>query len=61
MFPLLEEQYFVGALFDPVEGHVDPSGVTNAYAICARQARRRGLPPHVGVRPAPAAPTARGT
>jgi dimethylglycine dehydrogenase len=37
VFPLLEEQYFVGALFDPVEGHVDPSGVTNAYAICARQ------------------------
>ena len=37
MFPLLEEQYFVGALFDPVEGHLDPSGVTNAYAICARQ------------------------
>ena len=55
MFPLLEEQYFVGALFDPVEGHLDPSGVTNAYAICARQARRRGQPPHVGVRPAPAA------
>ena len=38
LFPLLEEQYFVGALFDPVEGHVDPTGVTNAYAICARQA-----------------------
>jgi dimethylglycine dehydrogenase len=37
-FPLMEEQYFVGALFDPVEGHVDPSGVTTAYAICARQA-----------------------
>ena len=37
LFPLMEEQYFVGALFDPVEGHVDPSGVTNAYAICARQ------------------------
>ena len=37
LFPLLEEQYFVGALFDPVEGHLDPSGVTNAYAICARQ------------------------
>ena len=48
LFPLLEEQYFVGALFDPVEGHVDPSGVTNAYAICARQAGRRGLPAHVG-------------
>ena len=24
IFPLLEEQYFVGALYDPVEGHVDP-------------------------------------
>ena len=38
LFPLLEERYFIGALFDPVEGHVDPSGVTNAYAICARNA-----------------------
>ena len=38
MFPLMEDQYFVGALFDPVEGHVDPTGVTNAYAMCARQA-----------------------
>jgi dimethylglycine dehydrogenase len=38
VFPLMEDQYFVGALFDPVEGHVDPTGVTNAYAICARNA-----------------------
>ena len=38
MFPLLEEKYFVGALFDPAEGHVDPTGVTRAYAACARQA-----------------------
>jgi dimethylglycine dehydrogenase len=38
LFPLLEDQYFVGALYDPVEGHVDPSGVTNAYVVCARQA-----------------------
>ena len=38
IFPLLEEKYFLGALYDPVEGHVDPSGVTHAYAICARQA-----------------------
>lgn len=37
MFPLLDESYFVGALFDPLEGHLDPSSVTNAYAICARQ------------------------
>ena len=38
IFPLMEDQYFVGALFDPVEGHVDPTGVTNAYATCARNA-----------------------
>ncbi len=37
--PLLEERYFVGALYDPDEGSVDPYGVTHAYAICAR---RRG-------------------
>jgi dimethylglycine dehydrogenase len=34
--PLLEEKYFVGALFDEDEGSVDPHGVTHAYAICAR-------------------------
>ncbi|MGI9031641.1 MAG: GcvT family protein, partial [Ilumatobacteraceae bacterium] len=38
LFPLLEDQYFVGALYDPVEGHLDPSAVTTAYATCARQA-----------------------
>ncbi len=36
LFPLLEEKYFVGAMYDPVEGHVDPSGVTQAYAKSAR-------------------------
>ena len=36
MNPLLEEKYFVGALFDEDEGSVDPHGVTHAYAICAR-------------------------
>jgi len=36
MNPLLEESYFVGALYDPDEGSVDPYGVTHAYAICAR-------------------------
>jgi len=36
LFPLLDEQYFVGALYDQVEGHVDPSGVTHAYAGAAR-------------------------
>ena len=34
--PLLEEKYFVGALYDEDEGSVDPHGVTHAYTICAR-------------------------
>ena len=36
MFPLMDKKYFVGALYDPIEGHVDPAGVTNAYAKAAR-------------------------
>ncbi|HTS91349.1 MAG TPA: FAD-dependent oxidoreductase, partial [Stellaceae bacterium] len=35
-FPLMEKKYFKGALYDPIEGHVDPAGVTNAYAKAAR-------------------------
>lgn len=38
LFPLLDERHFVGALYDPMEGHVDPSGVTHAYAAAARLA-----------------------
>ncbi|MCB2099804.1 MAG: GcvT family protein [Rhodobacterales bacterium] len=34
--PLMDPSHFVGALFDPNEGHVDPSGVTQAYAKAAR-------------------------
>ncbi|HPD92149.1 MAG: GcvT family protein [Rhodobacter sp.] len=36
MFPLMDETQFVGALWDPVEGHLDPSGTTHAYAKAAR-------------------------
>jgi dimethylglycine dehydrogenase len=36
LFPLLDKKYFVGALYDPMEGHVDPSGATHAYAKAAR-------------------------
>jgi dimethylglycine dehydrogenase len=38
VLPYLDEQYFVGAMYDPLEGHVDPSGVTHAYATSARLA-----------------------
>lgn len=37
MFPLLDETKFVGAMWDPVEGHLDPSGTTHAYARAARK------------------------
>ncbi len=35
-FPFIEEKYFLGALLDPNEGHLDPSGTTHAYAKAAR-------------------------
>ena len=38
LFPLMDPQYFVGALYDVVEGHVDPTGVTRAYVKCAQMA-----------------------
>ncbi|MEO3385611.1 FAD-dependent oxidoreductase [Mesorhizobium sp. CAU 1741] len=37
MFPLMDESHFVGAMWDPVEGHLDPSGTTHAYAKAARK------------------------
>lgn len=36
MFPILDEKHFIGALWDPIEGHLDPSGTTHAYAKAAR-------------------------
>ena len=36
LFPLLDKRHFVGALYNPLEGHVDPAGVTHAYAKAAR-------------------------
>jgi dimethylglycine dehydrogenase len=36
--PLLETANYRAAMFDPNDGHVDPSGVTNAYAQAARNA-----------------------
>jgi dimethylglycine dehydrogenase len=36
LFPLMDKKQFVGAMFDPIEGHVDPYGVTHAYAKSAQ-------------------------
>ncbi len=38
LFPVMDPKYFVGALYDRVEGHVDPTGVTRAYVKCAQLA-----------------------
>ncbi len=35
--PLLDPRQFVGALWNPSDGHVDPSGATHAYAAAARR------------------------
>lgn len=34
--PLIDTKHFISALYDPNDGHVDPSSVTNAYAKAAR-------------------------
>ncbi len=36
LMPLIDETHFAGALFDEVEGHLDPAGTTHAYAKSAR-------------------------
>jgi dimethylglycine dehydrogenase len=36
LFPLMDKQHFVGGMYDPIEGHVDPYGVTHAYAKSAQ-------------------------
>jgi len=36
LFPLMDKKHFLGAMYDPIEGHVDPYGVTHAYAKSAQ-------------------------
>ena len=35
-FPLMDKDQFVGAMWHPLEGHLDPSGTTHAYTKAAR-------------------------
>lgn len=37
LMPMLDPDQFVGALYDEVEGHLDPYGTTHAYAKSARK------------------------
>ncbi len=36
--PLLDKTQFVGAMYDPIQGHVDPNGTTYAFSGAARKA-----------------------
>ena len=36
-YPLIDETQFIGALWHDVEGHLDPSGTTHAYAKAAKK------------------------
>ena len=37
LMPMIDPSQFVGGMFDPIEGHLDPYGVTHAYAKAARK------------------------
>ena len=37
LMPLIDSSQFEGAMYDPIEGHLDPSGTTHAYAKAARK------------------------
>ena len=37
LMPLIDPKQFVGGMYDPIEGHLDPYGVTHAYAKAARK------------------------
>jgi len=43
MFPLMDESHFVGALWDPVEGHLDPSGTTHGTVRAQHVVNAGGL------------------
>ena len=36
-FPIMDPKQFIGGLWDPIEGHLDPSGTTQAYARSAKK------------------------
>jgi dimethylglycine dehydrogenase len=57
LFPLIDLAGIYGALYDRHEGHVDPSGVTHAYAKAARQ---NGAEIYRSNRVVELAPTGRG-
>ncbi len=37
LFPIMDKSKFLGGLYNPLEGHLDPAGATRAYARAARK------------------------
>ncbi|MEZ5776355.1 MAG: FAD-dependent oxidoreductase [Hyphomicrobiaceae bacterium] len=37
LLPLIDKKQFTGALYDPIQGHLDPNGTTYAFAGAARK------------------------
>ena len=38
MHPLMDEKHFLGCLYDPLDGYIDPASVVQAYAKAAKKA-----------------------
>jgi len=38
LLPLMDKSQFIGAMYDPIQGHVDPNGTTYAFTGAARKA-----------------------
>ena len=58
--PVTNTEGIIGALYDPLDGHLDPSGTTHAYAKAARMGGARSRRIAWCTRPT-RAPTAHGT
>ena len=52
--PITNLDGIIGALYDPLDGHLDPSGTTHAYAKAARMGGGDNRDPHNGPRNQPA-------
>ena len=48
MYPLMDKRHFIGALFDPMEGHVDPVRCHPCVCQGGPARRRGGLSRHAG-------------
>ncbi len=58
LLPLIDKRQFTGAMYDPIQGHVDPYGTTHAFA---GSAKKGGAEVHVHTRVMDTKPRTDGT